>query len=496
MLLPMHEESVSPEAGALGAPENVGQKILAGGTWRVIAFIFAALLGILMTAVVSRQIGPADFALFTTSMSLVTIALSLSDVGLLTLGVREYAKQPPAERAVGQRALIGLRLITSTVTSIGIVTYAILKDYPSDLVWGLVAAGFGICALSLAISYSVPLQATYRLGQVAALEAGRQALQMTLMIVFAITFANVGWLMAAFLPTGIGVAIAAGLMARELSPIAPSFDFAEMRRLLVAAGTFAFTAAIGANYPFVAQIVSNSVMSANDSGMFSLAFRVFIVGMAAFSAAIGGAFALLVTAVTEEDRQRLAFATRRLAQSSLLAGVGCAIGMVTGAGFIVAALGGSEFTDAVPVVAVIGIAFPGTYLALVTTMILLADSHFKALVVRAAFGAAASIGITVVLANAWGPVGAAAGIVAGEYILGALYASKVWMIDRAALPDAIWIFGVFAIGAIACATALLPLPSVLNAAIGGIIYLGLALLLKLIPPELLNPIKSRLGFVS
>lgn len=492
----MQDETGAAPPDQEGSEENVGKKILAGGAWRVIAFAFAALLGVVMTGIVSREIGPADFALFTTAMSLVTIALSLSDVGLLTLGIREYAAQPPDKRAASQRTLIGLRLLTSIITSACIVGFAILKDYPTNVVWGLVAAGVGICALSLAISYTVPLQATYRLGQVAALEAGRQAVQMSLMIFFAIKFADVGWIMAAFLPTGIVLAVVAGAMSRKLSPVAPSFHLTEMRGLLATAATYAFATTIAANYPYVGQIVSNSVLSAHESGMFSLAFRVFVVGMAAFAAAIGGAFALFVTAVNEDDRRRLAFATRRLSQSSLLAGVGSAVAMVTGAGFIVSVLGGSEFSDAVPVVAVIGLAFPATYLMFTTTMLLLADKHYKALVVRLALGALASVVITLLLSKAHGPVGAAVGMVIGEYILTVACAAKAYAIEPDGRPEVAWMLAVPVVGALACLPALLPTPSVLNVALGGLIFIGLALVFRLIPPELLHPVKSRLGFVA
>jgi O-antigen/teichoic acid export membrane protein len=494
MLLRMSEESAAPGDGASPAEESVGKKILAGGTWRMLAYAFSAALGVVMTAVISRALGPADFALFVTAMSLVTIALSLSDVGLLTLGIREYAAQPPEIREINQRALIGLRLITSAITSTGIVVFAIWKGYPKDLIWGLIVAGFGICGLSLCISYSVPLQATYRLGQVAALEAGRQALQMSLMMMFALLFANVGWLMAAFLPTGVVLAAAAGLMSRKLSSIKPSFDLKVMRSMVVAAGAFAVAAAISTNYAYVAQIVSNSAMTSHESGMFGLAFRVFVVAIAAFSSGVGGAFALLVTAVTEGDRDRLAFATRRLFQSAWLAGVGGAVAFIAGAGFVVAMLGGREFEDAIPVVATIGLALPGSYVVSVAYLHLMADRHYKALIIRTAIGAMASIVATALLADAWGPLGAATGIIVGETVLALACLSKSFTVDRRTLPKPGWAIGVLAIGAVSCAPALLPLPSLVNAMLAGTVFLVLAVLFRAIPPELLHPVKSRLGF--
>lgn len=475
------------------ADENIGKRVFAGGSWRTLAFAFASALGVVMTAVVSRSLGPPDFALFTTAMSLVTIALSLSDVGLLALGIREYTARPVSERGQVQRALISLRLFASILTSIGIVAFAVLKQYPTEMIWGLVAAGFGICALSLFMSYMVPLQATYRLGQVAALEACRQAIQALLMIVCALIFASVGWVIAVFLPTGVVMAVVAGLLAHKMSPVLPGFNLREMRSLLALAGAFAITAAFGSNYAYVAQIVSSSALNAHESGMFSMAFRVFVVVAAAFATAVGGAFPLFVTSSEEGDRARLAYATRRLLQSALLAGVGVSVLLITGAGFAIALLGGAEFADATPVLAVIGIAVPGSYLAVVLAMNLLAEREHRTVVTASMIGAVLGVCVTAVAARSFGPVGAAVGIIVGEYVIALSYAVKVATIDRRSVPTVGWITGVVAVGAIACLPVFLAVPSLVSAIAAGILFIVLTALLKLIPPELTDPVRSRLG---
>jgi O-antigen/teichoic acid export membrane protein len=490
----MGDDPVGAETGPEQASgENIGKRVFAGGSWRTLAFAFASALGVVMTAVVSRSLGPPDFALFTTAMSLVTIALSLSDVGLLALGIREYAARPVPERDRGQRALITLRLLASIVTSIGIVAFAVAKQYPTDLIWGLVAAGFGVCALSLFMSYTVPLQATYRLGQVAALEAGRQTIQASLMIVCAVVFASAGWVIAVFLPTGVVMAVVAGLVSRKMSPVLPGFNLKEIWSFVALAGAFAITAAFGSNYAYVAQIVSGSVLSAHESGMFSMAFRVFVVVAAAFATAVGGAFPLFVTTSGEGDRARLAYATRRLLQSALLAGVGVSVLLITGAGFAIALLGGAEFADATPALAAIGLAVPGSYLAVVLAMNLLAEREHRTVVTVTVIGAVLGVCVTAAAATSFGPVGAAVGIIVGEYVIALSYAVKVAMIDRRSVPTIGWITGVVAVGVFACLPALLAVPSFVSAMAAGILFIILTALLKLIPPELTDPIRSRLG---
>ncbi|MFT4049386.1 MAG: polysaccharide biosynthesis C-terminal domain-containing protein [Solirubrobacterales bacterium] len=489
----MDADPTSPrEAADFDHDQNVGKLILSGGAWRVLALGFASLVGIVMTAIVSREIGPAQFALFTTAMSLVTIAMTLTDVGLLTLGLREFTARTGEARERTQRTLIAVRLVLGVVSSIAIVAFAALKGYPHNLVIGLAVATVGICGLTLNISYLVPLQATFKLDVVAALEAGRQTLQAVLMTIAALAFADVGWMMATLLPTGVIMAVLAAIPARRLASIVPLFDLSEMRGLLRKVGTFAFVAGIGGTYAFIAQVLANSVLTAHQSGMFGLAFRVFVVMLSICLTAAGGAFPLLVAASEAGDTERLAYASRRLMQSAVIASVGSAVGIIAGAGFIVKVLGGAEFSDAVPVVAAIGLALPGSFMLVVSSLVLLADGHFRAMMWAASIGAFVSIVATGLLADAFGPVGAAIGVAIGEFTIAAGYVFKVRRVDPVALPGLGWVAGVLAIGAVSAAAALLPLPSLICAIVGMIVFVGLAAALKLLPPELVHPVASRL----
>lgn len=496
MLSDMDEaRPVAPDGAEFDTDQNVGKLIVSGGIWRLIAFAFAAALGVLATAIISRSVGPADFALFTTAMSLVTIALSLSDIGLLSLGLREFAALKGAERERSQRALITIRMILSVFSAIGIVVFAVLKGYPDYLVVGLVAAGLGLCLFSLQVSYTVPIQATFRLNTVAALEAGRQSLLLLLMIAAVLVTSNVGWLIAAYLPTGIVLVIATVIPASRISSIVPSWDPLAMRQLVSRVGTFAVAATIGGIYAYVAQILCNSILTPHASGMFSLAFRVFAVMLGACMTAASGAFPLFVTAAREGDFERLAYATRRVTQTALLAGAVCTVGMLSGADFIVDVLGGAEFADAAPVVAVISLALPGSFLLIVWSMFLLATDHHRALVVSAVVGASVSVGITAILAMEFGAVGAAAGVAVGEYAIAFGYLSKLVRVDRRALPQPGWALAAVLAAAAACLVVLLPLSSLLMAIVGMLAFALLVLALGLLPPELIHPLRGLLRSV-
>lgn len=470
--------------------DNLGAKIISGGIWRVVALGFATAVSVTGTAIISRQIGPAGFAQFATSLSLVSIAITLSDFGLLALGLKEFTEREGADRERNIRALIALRLLLSLAAAIGIVAFALISGYPEELVIGLGVAGLGLAALSLQASYLVPLQATFRLGEVAAVDALRQVLVTGLMVAAAVTTGQVGAIIAALFPAGIVVAVVVGFMARGVSPIRPSFDLPEFRRLLSLVSVYALAATIGGMYAFVAQVASDHVLSPHESGEFGLAFRTFAVLVAGGIAAIIGGFPLLVHAAGSDDTERLVYAGRRMLQTSWLAGLTCTVGLVTGATVVADVLGGEEFAGAAPAIALIGLAVPMSFVLYAASSLLLANKIHKELVLVCVFGALASVAATVVLADVHGANGAAIGIVLGESVIAAGY---LWILQRTEprlLPRAGWaLLGLLAAAA-ACLPALMPLPGLVQVTLGLSVFACLALLLRLLPPELLDRLRA------
>lgn len=493
----MSEEQIDAAGPADVEPtdENIGLKIVSGGIWRLVAFGVATGLGVVSTAIISREVGPADFALFTTGISLLTIAITMSDFGLLALGMREFASLEGEARARSLRALLSLRLALSVVTAAGIVIFAWVSDYPSYFLHGLLAAAVGLIALSLHYSYNVPIQSTYQLNTLAVIEVTRQSMLVIGMAGLAIATGDIGVVIAVYLPVAFIMAIWSAVIAKRITPVSPSLDFSTMRGLIRHVGTFAVASSIGASYAYFAQVVINSILPAYESGMFGLAFRVYAVMLGACMTAVGGAFPLLVTA-SRDDIDRLSYATRRLVQTTAITGTACAVGLITGASFVVAVIGGSEFSDAVPLVAIIGLAVPGSFVLITGSNVLLASGRHRELLVVSLIGAIFSIGITAALTNSYGMSGAAAGVAIGETLIAIGYLIQMHRIDRRALPQLGWGAMVLAVGAFCCSAALLPVPSLIRAVIALTAFVTLSLVLRLVPPELIDRAKLIFGSMS
>lgn len=468
---------------AVDEAENIGKKILGGGFWRLVAYAFATVVAVISTAVVSRTTGPVDFAQYTTALSLIAVAQGLSDFGMLALGIREFAALEGAARERNLRALITLRFLFTSAAAVVIVVFAVLADYPSSTVAGIAVGAAGLAVLSFYISYCVPLQATYRFNELAVLDATRQGLWSGLMILAALTTGNVGLIVGALLPTAIVVTVIAAVLASKVTSIKPAWDPATMRSLLASVGAFAVAASIGASYAYLAQVATDAVLTPYESGQFALAFRVFVVLLGAGLIAILGAFPLLVTSA-KEDIERMIYATRRVMQTAVIAGFGAAVGLLTGASFVIALLGGSKYHDAIELLAIIGFALPASYVLNTGSTVLLAAGRHRELVVISVVGAILSIAITAAMAAEFGGTGAALGIILGELLLCAGYVTIVARIDRKALPQVRWLLGVFVAAAAGSAVELIGLPSLLAAIVGLAVYAAAIFLLRLLPPEM------------
>lgn len=482
---------VELDAAAARANENIGSKIISGGAWRTVAYGISTMIAVAATAIISREVGPAGFAEFTTALSLLTVAFLISDFGLLALGVREYAAFTGERRRRAHRAIITLRTVFGLAAGLVILVFTVLASYSGGFVTGVAFAALSVPVFAYATSANVPLQGEYKLNALAMLDVMRQVLTSGTMVVAALATGSVGVVIAMNLPTAIGLALVAAFVVRGVSPLVPSLDLPAMRGLMRDVGTFAVAAGVGSMYPFISQVVSNAVLGSFESGQFALAFRIYAVLMAGWIVVVSGAFPLLVTS-SREDAERMVFAARRLLQASMLAGVLCAAGLIAGADFAASLLGGSEFSEAAKLIALIALALPATFTLITGNSLLLASGRHRELIAVSVTGAVVSIGLTWAAATQWGGEGAAAGVVVGEILIASGYIWMVHKIDRRALPRLGWLLRALICGALAAAAALTSLPSLLAAILAGAIFLAAGLLLRIFPPE----VTARIPFVS
>lgn len=411
----------SPDVTSILDTPEAGGRVVSGGALRVVAYIVGSLVSVVSAAVVAQHLGPSAFGRFTTVTSLSMVALVVTDFGIAALGVREFVVRRGAERDHMMRTLVGLRLVLMTVGAVAMTLFAVVAGFSSELVLGTALAGVGLIVYAFPASYAIPLQATLRLGWVGALDLIRQVTLAVLLVGLVLAGAGVAPLLGAAAPAAFAALLLGLFAVRGLAPLRPAFDLRESRRLLRMSLTFAVATSIGTLYAYAAQVVADLSTSAEQSGLFALSFRVFVVVIATAMIAVSSAFPIFTRAVGGRDTARLGYAGTRSYEAMVLLGVTAAIGIGVGASLVVRILGGSEFEGAQAVVRLHAIAIPGSFAVAVGSFLLLALGRQRALL-RLNLGVlVVSLALTWAMTTAWGAKGAAGSMVATELVLAVGY---------------------------------------------------------------------------
>jgi O-antigen/teichoic acid export membrane protein len=468
------EASGGPPADLLDTAE-AGRRVVRGGALRVggfVAGLFASLVG---AALVTRHLGPADYGRYQTVVALVTIVAAVTDLGMSTLGLREYAQRTGADRDRFMRVLLGMRLALTSAGAVLAMLVAWALGYDGQMVVGAGLMSIGLLFSVVYGTLSIPLAADIRMGAVTGLDVGRQVGVAILLVALVAAGSGVVGFLAATIPVHLALVFVTLALVRGLVPLRPTFDRTEWMALVRPTISFALATAVGSLYVYTALVLTSLVSTAEQTGLFGASFRVYVIVAAIPGVLVTTAFPLLSRAA-RDDRERLRYATQRLFEGTAALGGAALVTCVLGAAPIIAVVAGSQYDGAIDVLRVQGTALALTFVISTWGFTLLA-MHRHAQMVRINLVALAVSAVTVLLlARTHGALGASFGTLLGEIWLAGGY---IWAMGggEAGLRP-----GVRRVARVVPATALgllawfLPLPDVLNTLVGLGVY-SVALLL-------------------
>jgi O-antigen/teichoic acid export membrane protein len=418
--------SSGSSAAAVDAPRDVldtsaaGGLIIRGGVLRLISYVTVVVLSLIPAVLLTRHLGTEGFSAYTTVVSLVSVVALVTDIGMSNLGTREFAVREGSDRDRWMRDLLGLRVALTLTGVLLSLVFALCVGYSAALFAGTLVAGLAMVALVLQHTLTIPLAAELRLGVMSFLEVLRQALTVVGIVVLIALGAGVFPLLGVNLAVYMLLVPMTAVMARGKIGLRMSLQPARWLALLRPTVSFSLATAVGAIYIYTAQIITSIAASAYQSGLFALSFRVFIIAVTVPGMLVGGTIPLLARAA-RDDRERLAYAMQRIFEVSLILGVGTALGILAGAPFIVKVVGGLEFTGAIPVLRIQGIAMIASFLVAGWGFALLSLQRYRELLVVNVMALSVSCGLTLVLAAEHGATGSAIATLCGESTLGIGY---------------------------------------------------------------------------
>jgi O-antigen/teichoic acid export membrane protein len=476
---------MAPPADTLDAPDS-GRRVVRGSAVRMGGFAAGAALSVLGAALVTRHLGTDDYGRFQTVVALAALVAALTDLGVTTLGLREYSQRAGAERDAFLRALLALRLLLSGAGLVATLVAAVALGYDDTMLAGAGLQGVAIVLTGLATTLGVPLGAELRLGAVTALDVARQAATTAGYVVLVAAGAALGAFFVVAPVVAVLVLAATVPLVRSRFPLRPRWRLETLRAFLGAALSFGVATATGQAYIYAALILCGLVADAHQTGLFAASFRVYIIVATIPGILVTGVFPLLARAAAEGDTsERLRRQVEPLVVITAALGGAAALACALGAPAILAIVAGSEFDGAIPVLRVQGVALGLTFVIAALGFTLLARHAHRAIVVGNLLALAVSATTVLLLAPGHGARGAAWATVLGESVLAMSYAYGL----RAGTPNLSFgtprLVRVATALALGAAAGILPgLPSVPATALGLLVYAAALLALRALPPEL------------
>lgn len=462
---------------------EAGGKVIRGSAMRVAANVAGLLLGLVTATLLLRHLGVEDSGRYVTVLSLVGIAVSVVDNGLNVTASSELARLDPGTRRPLLANILGQRLLVAAVALVLLVAFAIVAGYPEEMVAGTALAGAGVLLVAVANAVLVPLTVELRNGGLAFVEVLRQVVTLAGVAALVAWGATLTPFFAVQLAVGLVVVASVPFLVGSRGLVSPRFDRAEQRGLLRTALPVAAALALGQVYFRLVIVLMSLISSAEQTGYFGGSLRA-MEALIVIPVLVANVALPLLTAAARDDLPRLRYALQGLGEGAVIAGVLVALVTFRAAEPVMELLGGSEFGPAGDVLRIQVLALLFIALYQIWTVGLIALGEQRQLILANGLGLLGVTVFAVALVPEFGAKGGAAASVLGDALLASLI---YWRLHRSTGRVTVGL-GFLLRVAIAAAVALVPLfvpglPDLVAAALSAVVFLGVGLLIGMVPQE-------------
>ncbi|HWN73868.1 MAG TPA: oligosaccharide flippase family protein [Solirubrobacterales bacterium] len=463
---------------------EAGGKVIRGSAMRVAANVAGLLLGLITATLLLRHLGVEDSGRYVTVLSLVGIAVSVVDNGLNVTASSELARRESGTRRPLLANILGQRLLVATVAWVLLVAFALAAGYPEEMVSGTALAGAGVLLVAIANAVLVPLTVELRNGGLAFVEVLRQVVTLVGVAALVAVGAALTPFFAIQVAAGLAVVAAVPFLVGRRGLVWPRFDRAEQRGLLGTALPVAAALALGQVYFRLVIVLMSLISSAEQTGYFGGSLRA-MEALIVIPVLVANVALPLLTAAARDDLSRLRYAIEGLSEGAVIAGVAVALITFRAAEPVMSLLGGSEFGPAGDVLRIQVLALLFIALYQIWTVGLIALGRQRQLILTNALGLLAVAILAAALVPPFGAKGGAIASVLGDAILAGLIYWRLHLSTGKVTVRLAFLARV----AIAAAAALVPLfisglPDLVAAALSALIFLGVGLLIGMVPQEL------------
>ena len=456
-----------------------------GGVIRVGGFGIGIIFGLGTSALLLRHLGVVDYGKYGTIAALLGLVLALSDGGLTTIGARELATTEAGPRRVATAStLMFLRLVTTSLGVIIAIAFAAIAYATAELTLGAALVGASVVLISMQAMATVPLLVSLRIAPMTGFEVLRHTLSFLGVLVLVLADAGLTWFFTLQIPIAAILLLLTVIYVRRSFPIGVHFDRVAALRLARETLPMAVASTMVVLYGGAMVIIVSLIASDYQTGLYVTSARIMevVVGLPGLVIAL----ALPVLSVASaNDHARLRNALQLMIELGLVLSALVAVTLALAASGVIHLIGGAAFADAAPILQVQAFAIVGVFVSQTLQNALISLRHQQSLVATNAVALAAVVGFGVVFVGAFGAIGGAWAVLAAEALFVLMLLITLHRRAPQVLPSMRFSWKVVACLVVAALAGLIPLPSPwLNAIIGGIAFLVVAIGLRAVPAEL------------
>lgn len=481
-----------PAPDVLRGPD-VARRVVRGGAVRILGYGAMNLLGVVSSVLLLRALGVEDFGRYGTVLALIAIAATITDAGLTITGSRELALRPKGrERREVLGAILGLRLALCSLGMVVAFAFGLLVGYDDAMLAGVALAGAGSVLLAAQATLGLPLVVDLRNGMVALSDLLKQTILVAGVAALAIAGdAGLVAFLAIQVPIGAISLAVMPLMVGRADRAWPRWHLGEWADIGLRALPVAAAAILAMVYVRVLTVMASLLTDDREVGLFVTSARV-VEMVGALALLLAGVVLPVASVAAREDRGRLGYVLRRTTEISFLLGGLIALVLVVAARPIVELLGGAEYSDAGPVLAIQGVAIFTVFLVQAWVTFLIADHRQRDLVRAVVVGLVTVVVAGLLLIPPMGAAGAAlAAVIADVVYAGAVFFMVSGRVSDVAPVTLGFVGKVLLALAPAVLIALIPgLPALAAAALGVLAFVAANLALRTVPPDVWSSLPS------
>ncbi|HYI37947.1 MAG TPA: flippase [Thermoleophilaceae bacterium] len=396
-------------------PATLGRRVVHNTSVQLAGKLAVMAVGVASIAITTRYLGVAGYGRMALALTFLQTFGVLADAGLLTVTVREISRRPERASELVSTTLL-LRLALSLVVLVVAVLVSLVLPYDRTVRLAIVIAGAPFVLGLLSGSIVAVFQA--RLAMTKPVIADVTGRVCTFLALVAAVLADLGFYVVVA-TTGVGAAVTLALIwffSRDVVTIRPSWDWARVRPLVVAAIPVGLTLAVNEIYFRADTVLISLFRDFEDVGAYSLAYRVVeLVGV--FPAIVMTSVFPLMSRYLTENRELAVRTIDATADLFTALGLAVAVGGAILAPQIVELAGGQSFEHAADPLRLL---FTGAPLAAISGLLgfmLIAAGRQRSALNLGLMALALNLALNVALVPSLGIVAAAATAVASDLFL-------------------------------------------------------------------------------